>query len=216
MRWWWRGGALALVFVVAAAVMFPLRLALDAATSPADLTVGEATGTIWSGRLRSVEFRGVALGDFETSLSPLDLLPSAALRIANGSGSLKSATVRSNGDGFEISGAAITLPLADIVSGAPPDIAAAISDGAVSLRGGRCTRAAGRIESPSAPALGLPAFRGALGCDRGALLARLESEAGEVVLEVGPDLNSLGYRAASPALQIALAALGIPAASPAP
>lgn len=196
--------------------MFPLRIALDAAPPLADLTVGEASGTIWSGRLNGVEFRGVALGDFETSLSALDLLPSPALRIANGSGVLKSATVRSDGDAFEMSGAVITLPLADIVSGAPPDIAAAISEGAVSLRGGRCMRAAGRIESPSAPALGLPAFRGALACDRGALLARLESAAGEVVLEISPDLNRLAYRAASPALQIALAALGIPAAPSAP
>lgn len=216
MTWWWRGSALALVFLIAAATLFPLRLALDAAQPPAGLSVGEATGTIWNGRLRNVNWRGVALGDFDASLSPLDLLPSPALRLANGSGLLKSATVRSDGDGFEIAGAAITLPLADIVSRAPPDISATISEGAVSLRGGRCTRAAGRIETPPAPALGLPAFRGVLACDRGALLVRLESEAGEVVLDVSPDLDSLAYRAASPALQVALVALGIPAASPGP
>jgi general secretion pathway protein N len=216
LRWWWRGGALALAFLVAATVMFPLRLALDAAPPPAGLSVGEATGTIWSGRLRDVAWRGAALGDFEASLSPLDLLPSPALRLANGSGLLKSAIVRSDGDGFEISGAAITLPLADIVSDAPPDIAATIHEGAVSLRSGRCTRASGTIETPPAPTLGLPAFRGALTCDRGALLARLESQAGEVVLEVSPKLDSLAHRAASPALKVALLALGIPAAAPAP
>ena len=216
MKWWWRGGALVAAFLVAAAAMFPLRLGLSAARPPAGLSVGEATGTIWRGHLRDVAWRGVSLGNFEASISPLDLLPSPALQLANGSGLLKSATVRSDGDGFAIFDAAATLPLADIVSGAPPDIAASITEGSVSLREGRCTRAAGRIASPPAPAIGLPAFGGTLACDRGALLARLESEAGEVVLEVSPDLDGFAYRSASPALLAALGALGIPAALPAP
>lgn len=211
MTWWLRGAGLVLAFLVAAVAMFPLRMGLDVAQAPADLTVGDANGTIWSGRLRDVEWRGVALGDFETSISPLDLLPSPALRLTNGSGSLQSALVRSDRDGLAISEAAIRLVLADVVDGAPPNLSATITNGEVSLHSGRCTHAAGLIESPPAPALGLPAFAGALACDRGALLARLTSKAGDVVLEISP---TLAYRTASPALQPALAALGISAARP--
>ena len=209
MTWWWRGAGLVLAFLVAAVAMFPLRMAWDAAQGPAELPVGDANGTIWSGQLRNVEWRGVALGDFEASLSPLDLLPSPALRLTNGSGPLKSAMLRSDGDGFAISQAVIRLALADVVTGAPPNLSATITNGEVSLRSGRCTHAAGLIESP--PALGRPAFAGALTCDRGALLARLKSDAGDVVLEISP---ALAYRTASPALQLVLAALGIPAARP--
>lgn len=211
MTWWLRGGALVLAFVIALAAMFPLRMAWDAADAPADLTVGDASGTIWSGQLRHVAWRGVALGDFQTSISPLDVLPSPALRLAGGSGPLKSAIMRGDGGGFTISEATVALALSDVVAGAPANLSASITNAAVSLQGGRCTRAAGQIVSPPAPALGLPAFGGVLACDRGAILARLSSEAGDVVLELSP----LTYRTASTLLLPALAALGIPASPPA-
>jgi hypothetical protein len=70
------------------------------------------------------------------------------------------------------------------------------------------------IESPAAQALGLPAVEGALACDRGTILARLTSEAGDVVLEISSGLDSLTYRTASTQLLPALAALSIPAAQP--
>jgi general secretion pathway protein N len=215
MTWWVRGGALVLAFVIALAVMFPLRMAWDAARAPSDLTLGEASGTIWSGQLRGVAWRGVALGDFDASLSPLDLLPSPTLRLANGSGLLKSAMVRGDQGGFTLSDATIRLALGDIVAGAPADLFASITNAAVSLQGERCTHAAGLIEIPPAPAFGLPAFAGALACDRGVILARLSSEAGDAVLELGPGQDTPAYRSASAALQPALAALRLPPA-PAP
>ena len=214
MTWWLRGGALVLAFVIALVAMFPLRMAWDAARAPADLTLGEASGTIWSGQLRRVAWRGAALGNFDASLSPLDLLPSPALRLANGSGPLKSAMVRSEGGGFTMSDATIRLALGNIVAGAPPDLSASITNVTVSLQGERCTQAGGLIESPSASALGLPAFAGVLACDRGVILARLSSEAGDVVVEISPGRETLTYRSASAGLLPALAALGIPAAQP--
>jgi len=215
VTWWLRGGALLLAFVIALVAMFPLRMAWDTVRAPADLTLGEASGTIWSGQLRRVAWRGVDLGDFAASLSPLDLLPSPALRLANGSGPLKSAMVRGDGGGFTMSDATIRLALGDVVAGAPADLSASITNAAVSLQGERCTQAEGLIESPAALALGIPAFEGALACDGGAILARLNSEAGDVVLEIGPGLDSLAYRTASTPLLPALAALGIAAAQPA-
>jgi hypothetical protein len=124
---------------------------------------------------------------------------------------LKSAIMRGDGGGFTISEATVELALSDVVAGAPANLSASITNAAVSLQGGRCTRAAGQIASPPAPALGLPAFGGVLACDRGAILARLSSEAGDVVLELSP----LTYRTASTLLLPALAALGIPASPPA-
>lgn len=215
MTWWLRGSALVLAFIIALVAMFPLRVAWDAARAPADLTLGEASGTIWSGQLRRVAWRGVALGDFDASLSPLDMLPSPALRLANGSGPLKSAMVRGDGSGFTMSEATIRLALGDVVAGAPADLSASITNAAVSLQGERCTQAAGDIESLPAPDLGLPALDGVLACDRGVILARLSSEAGDVVAEIDPGRETLAYRSASAALVPALAALGIPAAQPA-
>lgn len=212
MTWWLRGGALVLAFMIALAAMFPLRMAWDAAGAPADLTVSDPSGTIWSGQLGRVTWRGVALGDFQTSISPFELFPSPALHLSGGSGPLKSAILRGDGEGFTISEATVALPLSDVVAGAPTNLSASITNAAVSLQGGRCTRAAGQIASPPAPALGLPAFVGVLACDRGVILARLSSEAGDVVLELGPDLDTLSYRTASPPLLPALAALGIAAA----
>jgi hypothetical protein len=215
MNWWLRGGALALAVVIALAAMFPLRMAWDHVRAPGDLTIGEASGTIWSGELRDVAWRSFALGNFQTSLSPLDVLPTPALRLTGGSGPLKSAIVRGDGVGFTISEAAINLALGDVVAGAPADLSASIANAAVSLKGGRCTHAAGLIESPPAQALGLPAFEGALACDRGTILARLSSEAGDVVLEISSGPDRLTYRTASTPLLPALAALSIPAAQPA-
>lgn len=215
MTWWLRGGALLLAFVIALVAMFPLRMAWDAARAPADLTLDEASGTIWSGQLRRVAWRGVGLGDFDASISPLDLLPSPALRVANGSGPLKSAMVRGDGGGFTMSDATIRLSLGDVVAGAPADLSASITNAAVSLQGERCTHAAGMIESSPAPGLGLPAFDGVLACDRGVILARLRSETGDLVVEISPGGDTLAYRSASAALVPALAALGIPAAQPA-
>jgi hypothetical protein len=133
MSWWLRGGALALAVVIAMAAMFPLRMAWDNARAPGDLTIGEASGTIWNGELLDVAWRGFALGDFQTSLSLLDVLPMPALRLTGGSGPLKSAMVRGDGDGFTISEAAISLALADVVAGGP-----------VGVHRQRCGQPAGR------------------------------------------------------------------------
>ena len=106
---------------------------------------------------------------------------------------------------------AMALPLAEVED----LLGCELRSVTVSLQGERCTQAAGLIESPSASALGLPAFAGVLACDRGVILARLSSEAGDVIVEISPGWDTLAYRSASAALVPALAALGIPAAQPA-
>lgn len=214
MTWWIRGSVLAATFVIACIAAFPLRMAWDVAVAPAELTVGEASGTIWSGRLQDVRWRGAERGDFDASLSPIDLFPTPAVRLANGSGPVKSVVVRAGPDELVLSDATISVSLSEVIAGAPPDLSATIGGGRLTLRAGRCTHAAGTVASPAAPALGLPAFAGTLACDRGALLARVNSQAGDAVLEISPAFDRVAYRSASPMLQAALAAVGIPASPP--
>lgn len=206
---WLRGAALLLAFALAAIVMFPLRMAW-AAAPPAGLGVAGIHGTIWAGRLTGVSWRGADLGDFDVSMSPFDLLPAPALRLTNGTGVLKQAVLRGAGDRIDIADAELTFPLAALSPLAPPDLAAQINGGAVTLADGQCTSAAGKIALPAAPSLGLPAFNGALACDKGLILAQLESTAGNLMLELSSGFERISVRSASPPLELALGAIGIP------
>ena len=208
MRRWLLGVGLAAGFLVAAVALFPLRVALDVA-APTGLQVREASGTIWRGRLNDVNWRGQRLGDFDASMSLIEMLPSPGLRLANGSGPLKSAVVHGAAGGFTVADATIVLPVSHFADAAPTDLAISITDGATAWRDGACVHARGRIASPPAPGLGLPAFGGDLACEGGRLLARLTSDSGAVVLEINPALDALAFRSATSALEPVLVMLGI-------
>lgn len=209
---WLRGVALLLAFGISVAVMFPLRVAWSAAAPPADLVLTRVDGTIWNGRLTRVEWRGVALGDFDVSMQLLDLLPRPALRLENGSGPLRSAVVRGGADAIQITDATISVALAGLAAAAPSELVVQITDGALTLRESRCTHASGQVTSPAAPSLAMSEFSGRLSCDRGAILAHLSSETENVVFEISLGMDRIAYRSASPSLEAAFAAIGIPRA----
>jgi len=211
-----RIAAVGLAFLVAAIALFPLRMAWGAAAPGAGLSVASVDGTIWAGRITGVVWRGQALGDFDTSLSLADLLPQPAIRLANGTGPLRTALVRASSGSQSISEADIRLPLRTLAPQLNADGRIRISDAALDLRGETCATASGRIDIPAIPSLGLPATTGTLACENGALLARLSSEAGDAVLAVD-NLSSgrLCWRSASAPLAVLLAALGMPQFAPA-
>lgn len=209
---WLRGLALVTTFTAAAAAMVPLRTAWATGNPHGDLAVADVSGTIWGGRLTGVAWRGIALGDFDASISPLELLPTPALRLTNGTGPLKAAVLRVAHNRLDVSGASIVFSFGEVVPGSSRDLAARIIAAEVGLHDGRCTSAAGRIETPAASSIGLPAFSGTLSCDQGVLLAHLSSGAETMVLELATTLDHVAYRSASPALDIALTAAGIPPA----
>jgi len=204
----------ALVFAVAAAAMFPLRMAW-AAAAPSGLFVTTLEGSVWSGSLTGVSWRGLSLGDFETSVSPMDLLPQPAVRLSRGTGLLKSALLRADGDTLDLREADIRVELNRISPHLPREVIARITNGAIVMRAGACLSAAGGIATPAAPSVDLPAFTGVLSCERGALVAHLASNLGDVELVAsGTNFATIGWRGASPALAIALIAAGLPAAAP--
>lgn len=205
---WLRGAGIAAGFLVAAVALFPMRVALDV-VAPTDVEVGEASGSIWRGRLNDVTWRGEKLGDFDATVSLLDLPSSPGLRLANGAGSLKSAVIRGAAGGFTVADATIVLPVSHFAAAAPADLAISITDGASAWRDGACVHAAGRVASPPVPGLGLPAFRGDLACEGGRLLARMASDSGAVVLEISPSLDTLAFRSAASTLEPILVMLGI-------
>src|SRR3990167_3147738 len=76
-----RVSALLVAFALTAICVLPLRFAWAAADSPPGLRVGATHGTIWSGQLASVTWRGFDLGDLEITSSaferPGDLIMTA-------------------------------------------------------------------------------------------------------------------------------------------
>jgi hypothetical protein len=200
-------------FAVAAIAMFPLRMAWAATSPPAGLSVAAVDGTVWSGSLTGVTWNGVSLGDFETSVSPLEIMPQPAVRLDRGTGPLKSAVLRAGGDTLQLSESHIRVDLHRLSPRLPRDLIATITDGAIVLRAGACASASGRIAIPAAPAAPLPALTGTLSCAHGAIVARLTSDAGDVELVAsGEDFAHVGWRGASPALAVALLATGLPQA----
>lgn len=209
----WKIGLPIAAFAVAAIAMFPLRMALAATPPAAGLSVAAVDGTVWSGSVTGVIWRGVSLGDFETSVSPLDGLLQPAVRLMKGTGPLKAALLRADGDTLALSEADIRVELHRLSSRLPRDILARITDGAITLRAGACQNASGAIATPAAPSANLPAFAGTLACERGALVARLSSNLGAVELVTsGENFAHVGWRNASPALAVALIAAGLTAA----
>ncbi len=203
-----RIGAITLAFLIAAIAMLPLRMAWATGPQSSDLAIASIDGTVWSGRIAGVSWRGHALGAFDTSLSPADLLPQPALHLTAGTGPLKSALLRASGDALIITRADIRMDVASLAPALAANATVRISNGEITLQRGICTTASGRIDAPAIPEIGLPVFTGALSCDRGVLLARLASTAGDVVLELSGG-SQVSWRSASPALAIMLAAAGI-------
>lgn len=199
------------VFAIAAVAMLPLRVAW--AMTPASSGLGARTveGTVWNGRITGLVWSGIELGDFQTSASLFDVLPSPAVRLDRGAGYLKSAAVRPGNGALSISDLELRVPLSMLDARLPATSELHIADGEAELAGSECTRAAGKIRVDPAPQLGLPELAGALSCNAGELLATLATQAGARATVVVPlDGRTLpSVRDATPDLALALAASGI-------
>lgn len=199
------------VFVIAAVAMLPLRVAW--AMTPASSGLGARTveGTVWNGRITGLVWNGVELGDFETSASLFDVLPSPIVRLDQGAGLLKSASVRQGIGTLSISELEVRIPLSMLEARLPATSELRITQGAAELADGKCKQAAGKIRVDPAPQMGLPELTGALACDAGEILASVATQAGSRAAIVLP-LNRQTpptVRNATPDLALAIAAFGV-------
>lgn len=208
-----RSCVLLAAFAVTAIAVLPLRLAWAGAGAPADLHVDAIRGTIWSGEFSGVTWRGVALGDLVITSSALDRPGDLVLKARSEAGPLKSATVPLSSRGQVVDDISASVDLSTIITGAPAGARLTLEQGSIALQGNRCIRASGSIATDAAPAHGLPAFAGQLGCRDGLLSTTLSSADGlhQLTMNMGPGAGArLVVTEASAATQLWLATAGIP------
>ncbi|MGY0557273.1 MULTISPECIES: type II secretion system protein N [unclassified Lysobacter] len=164
--------ALALSFLLALALMLlatlPLRLGLAAGSGidpdALGLSADGASGSIWSGRLRSVEWRGQTLGDATLALEPLSLLLGVQ-RLELATSDLSVDLLRGRRIGIDH----IDGPLQLDIDRPLPGLVARLSFENASLvfAGGRCQKAAGALKAELVvPGLAEPIrLQGPVRCD---------------------------------------------------
>ncbi|MGY0798236.1 type II secretion system protein N [Lysobacter sp. A286] len=144
--------ALALWFLLALALMLlatlPLRLVLAAGSGidpdALGLSADGASGSIWSGRLRSVEWRGQTLGDATLALEPLSLLLGVQ-RLELATSGLSVDLLRGRRSGIDHSNGQLQL---DIDQPLPGRVAHLSFDNAsLVFAGGRCQKGGGAVEA---------------------------------------------------------------------
>ena len=173
MRLFWLAGA----FVLGAAVLLPLRaiLALD----DGGFAARQVSGSLWSGQLADVAWRGVPLGDLAVGLAPLSFLTGAP---------------RLGFDGPALTGTATADGVSDLsgtvdASGHTPLPIGRVDLKNVSIRfvGRTCTAASGSVAAtaigPAAGALG-GTLQGLARCDAGSLLLPLDSATAQLQLRI--------------------------------
>ena|GEM_PF-5264544 len=202
---------LLIAFALAGVLMFPLRVAWMMTPAISGLGVQDIGGTVWNGRAAGVTWRGIELGDFAVSLSPLDLLPSPKISIAQGTGLLTSASVRAAGSTLAVTDVILALPLATLDGRLPETAIVRLKNGAIDLDQSDCLRASGQVVVDDAGQTGLGALTGELSCDRDHIIVTLSSPAGgQAVLAARLDgAGGAFIREASPELALILAGIGL-------
>lgn len=212
-----RASVLLTAFAATALCLFPLRFAWAAANSPAALQAEDARGTVWSGELFGVTWRGMALGDLSIASNAFERPGDVMLTVRSETGPLKTAALPLSSRGNEIVGIAADMSLASIVPGAPANSRIHLSEGSIKLDGDRCVSANGKIATDAIPTQGVPPFDGRLKCQDGSLFVVAASGDGAHQVTIRMGLNQTAnptVTEASPATQLWLAALGIPVAAP--
>lgn len=214
MKW----SALACVFVagiaLALAATVPMSVALSwLGADQVGVSAAEVSGSIWSGRLKAAQYRGIPLGDVEASLDPFALL--VGTRRLAVQGTLGGATlVDGDSRGFEMADAAIeaahlhpALPLAGHMR---------LERATLLFSGRRCVRAEGHIATDLLErAFDGPEVAGTLSCAGEAAVARLDGRLQDVDVSIALRLDAGGrYQAetrivsANPMVRGALALAG--------
>jgi len=171
----------------------PLRLAV-AGDALAGLGVNaiEATGSIWSGRLRAATWRGHPQGDVAVSLRPLSLL-AGVRRLRLSTPALSLDLLRGRRSGFEHASGRLELPLGAPLAGT---LALSLDDARLVFGDGICRQAGGRIEAEFT-AEGLPGplrLAGSPACDdgRGRILLSTQPGPGALPVEAGITIDAQG------------------------
>ncbi len=205
-------------FAVTAICLMPLRFAWAAADAPAGLRVDGVRGTIWSGQLSGVTWRGVALGDLAITSSALTRPGDIVITAQSETGPLRSAAISLSSRGSTLEDISAVVGLSSVVPGAPTEARLTLEDGNITLQDDQCVSASGRIATDAVVAQGVPAFQGELTCFDGQFSATAASVDGLHRLTVRIGMSGEATRPvvteASAATQVWLAALGIPVASP--
>ena len=163
---------LALSFLLALALMLvatlPLRLVLAAGPGidpgALGLSADGASGSIWSGRLRSVEWRGQALGDATLALDPLSLLRGVQ-RLEMATSGLSADLLRGRRSGIDHVNGQLQLDIERPLPGLVADIS--FDNANLVFSGGRCQKGGGAIEAELVvPGLAEPIrLQGPVRCD---------------------------------------------------
>jgi general secretion pathway protein N len=170
-----RIAVLVVMFAVTLLALLPLRFAWAAAQPARDLEVASVTGTVWSGELRDVRWRGVELGDLHVTSSLIDRPGDLTLHVKSREGLLKSASVATSSTGSAIENLTIAVELSRLFSGASPGATLRLTDGALALDGAACRTAKGRVTTDEIRTQGLPALEGTIACEKGQLVMSLAS-----------------------------------------
>lgn len=205
-------------FAVSAVWLMPLRFAWAAAEPPVGLSIQGVRGTIWSGQLSGVTWRGFALGDLAITSSALARPGDLIMTARSETGPLESATISLSSRGSALEDVMAVVGLTSVLPGAPAGARLTLDNGAIALRGDQCVSASGRITTDAVASQSVPAFEGQLACKDGQVFATAASADGLHRLTIKMGLSGEAARPvvteASAATQLWLAALGIPVASP--
>lgn len=210
-----RISALIVAFAFTAICVLPLRFAWAAAGAQTGLHVTATHGTIWSGQLANVTWRGLELGNLEITSSVFERPGDLIVRARSETGPLSSAAFALSSRGRTIENIVGAVDLAAILPNAPPNARMKIDDGKITVDDHRCVTASGNVSTDAIPAQGLPAVVGQLECRDGHIIAMATSADRLHHLTIRISLSADTRPAvieASPATQLWLAALGIPVA----
>lgn len=171
--------------LLAAAVLFPLRLA---GLEHIGVTARAAEGTIWHGRLHAAQIRGVPIGDLDIQLSPTSLLGGKFQATFAGNGLSGSMSKQAGGIGFSgLNGRIGPMPI-----GGLPVSSIEFYNADIGFVGRSCTAASGKVRVRLAKGLTAGAdLIGSPQCDGATIVLPLASDSGQVRLTL--KMDSVGH-----------------------
>lgn len=167
-----------IALIVAMVMLVPLRLGLRLVDlDRLGLRAADASGSLWTGRLRAAQWHGRALGDIDVRLSPLPLL-AGTRRVSLHGGDLRLSLQQGRRHGIADARGSFIL---DRIDSAPGVALTLRSDGATLLfDGSGCAMAQGHVELALRRAgsdTALATLAGDLACNTGAATVALSSQA---------------------------------------
>lgn len=212
-----RTAFLVAAFVVTALMLLPLRFAWAATTTPREIEVASITGTVWSGQLRDVRWRGFKFGDLQVSSSVIERPGDLIMHLRSRTGPLTSARLAASSDGVAVEGLAGAIELSRLFPQAPSGAMLQLTDGALNIEGSSCRGAKGRVTTDEIKTQRLPGLEGTVTCEKGGLIVSLASLDGSHNLKLAVDIGAAMPAAlivdADPATMAWLAAMEIPVAA---